>query len=95
MNNEGLPTYRIRDALVAKGITINGLPLMLTENWLGYPQYDVDIEQFYRAQVIGGSDAFLISVRRPNDFKRALRTKLLREIAGDHRLEFSAFALQR
>ncbi len=80
-NNSGRAVDDARDAVLAQGITINGLPLMtsdaLSSRW-GIPDLDV----YYEACVIGGPGAFLIPVTRWEDFGDAVRRKLVMEIAG-------------
>jgi hypothetical protein len=79
-NNQGRLVMPARDEAVAKGITINGLPLMLkrpTSAW------DVEaLDEHYRDCVIGGPGAFMIPVRERAQFAEAIKTKIIREIAG-------------
>lgn len=80
-NNQGPMVDMTRDALVAKGITINGLPLLLKEpagSMLDIPQLDI----YYEDCVIGGPGAFVIPVRGKHEFATAIKTKLVLEIAG-------------
>lgn len=80
-NNQGRPVERARDAALAKGFIINGLPLMtqdaLSEIW-GIPDLDV----YYRHCVIGGPGAFVIPVLDWDQFAGAVKRKLVLEIAG-------------
>jgi Protein of unknown function (DUF1194) len=79
-NNQGRPVAQARDEAVAKGITINGLPLLLKRQ---SSSWDVEnLDEHYRDCVIGGSGAFLIPVRERAQFAAAIRTKIVREIAG-------------
>jgi hypothetical protein len=81
VNNNGPPVTLVRDEVLAKGITINGLPIMLKRPNLG----GMDIEEldiYYEDCVIGGPGAFVIGIREREKFKEAIRTKLLLEIAG-------------
>lgn len=78
-NNQGRLVTEARDAALAKGIVINGLPIMLKEPtgaW-DYPNLDL----YYRDCVIGGSGAFMVPVRDKAQFVEAVRTKILREVA--------------
>ena len=71
---------------MAQGITINGLPLMLKR-----PDglWDIeDLDLYFRDCVIGGPDAFMIPVREKAQFAEAIRTKVVREIAGMPRVRF-------
>jgi hypothetical protein len=79
-NNQGRSVTFARDEAVEKGITINGLPLMLKR-----PSGPWDIENldhYYRDCVIGGLGAFMVPVRDKNQFAELIRTKIVREIAG-------------
>jgi Protein of unknown function (DUF1194) len=79
-NNQGRTVVQARDEALAKGITINGLPIML-KRAVGY--WDVaELDRYYRDCVIGGAGAFLVPVRERHHFAEAIRTKILREIAG-------------
>ena len=78
-NNQGRIVTQSRDDAVAKGITINGLPLMLRRpGYLDIPELDT----YYRDCVIGGQGAFLVPVRGREQFPQAIKTKILLEIAG-------------
>ena len=77
-NNLGSPVEEARDYVVGLGITINGLPLMLKEDYGGQPTLD----RYYKDCVIGGSGAFVIPVKEEIEMARAIRRKLIREIAG-------------
>jgi hypothetical protein len=79
-NNSGPLVVPQRDDLVASGITINGLPLMLNRpNSFSMDIADLDI--YYEDCVIGGPGAFVIPVRDHSQFKEAIRTKLIMEVA--------------
>jgi Protein of unknown function (DUF1194) len=73
INNNGRTITEARDAAIAEGITINGLPI-LTE----YPTLDA----YYRDNVIGGPGAFAVAVNDFQGFGAAIMSKLVREIAG-------------
>lgn len=79
-NNHGLPVSPARDALIAAGVTINGLPLM-TNGGLT-TSFDVpDLDAYYRECVIGGPGAFVIPVNDWTQFPEAIRRKLVLELA--------------
>jgi len=85
-NNQGRLVTSVRDALLASGITINGLPIMIKRpqaNWYDIPNLD----EYYRHCVIGGPGSFIIEVRESSAFARAIRQKLVLEIAGRSPLE--------
>lgn len=79
-NNAGPPVAAVRDALVAKGIVINGLPIVLKRPTSFFDLENLD--QYYTDCVIGGTGAFMIPIRAPEEFRSATRRKLLLEIAG-------------
>ncbi len=79
-NNAGPPVLRVRDALVAKGIVINGLPIVLKRPTSFFDMENLD--QYYTDCVIGGAGSFMIPIKEPSEFRTATRRKLLLEIAG-------------
>ncbi|SEN45013.1 DUF1194 domain-containing protein [Palleronia pelagia] len=80
-NNEGGPVVPDRNRAVAEGIIINGLPLM-TRDGQGSRWYLEDLDEYYRACVIGGPGAFVLPVLRWEEFAPAIKRKLILEIAG-------------
>jgi hypothetical protein len=79
-NNAGRMVTLARDEAVAEGITINGLPFMLKRP-TGYGDIE-ELDAYYQDCVIGGPGAFMVPVREAQHFAEAIRTKLVREIAG-------------
>jgi hypothetical protein len=80
-NNSGPLLTPVRDEVLAAGITINGLPIMLKRpnpSTLDIENLDI----YYEDCVIGGPGAFVIPIRERTQFKDAVRTKLVLEIAG-------------
>lgn len=78
-NNSGHPVDLMRDWLVRRGVTINGLPIMLR------PESDIQggsLEDYYEDCVVGGPGAFVIPVTNAANFATAIRSKLMLEIAG-------------
>lgn len=71
-SNAGLIADAERDRAVAAGITVNGLAIL---------NGDVKLERYYRINVIGGPASFVMTAENFTDFARAIRDKLLREIA--------------
>ena len=76
-NNSGMPVTQARDAVVGKGITINGLPIDLG------PREAVisNLTDYYKQCVIGGVGAFMVSVTDTRELPGAIRRKLVAEIA--------------
>ncbi|MEM9262856.1 MAG: DUF1194 domain-containing protein [Pseudomonadota bacterium] len=86
-NNGGRPVLAARADAVARGITINGLPLMTQEG--SWPQFNLDdLDEYYRQCVIAGPTAFAIPVLRWQDFPEAVRRKLVLELSGARPAEF-------
>jgi hypothetical protein len=80
-NNNGPPVTPVRDEALAKGIVINGLPIMVKEP--SYSTMDIDnLDWYYEDCVIGGSGSFVVPIKDRDNFKEAIRTKLLLEVAG-------------
>ncbi|CAN0567602.1 unnamed protein product, partial [Laminaria digitata] len=81
-NNFGRYVDTVRNETIAKRITINGLPIMNDRNNV-FSRYNLpDLDNYYRGCVIGGPGAFLVVARDFKDFARAIRKKLILEIAG-------------
>jgi hypothetical protein len=79
-NNNGEPVVIARDAALAKGITINGLPIMVKEP--SYSTMDIEnLDWYYEDCVIGGPGSFVVAIKDREKFKEAIRTKLLLEVA--------------
>jgi hypothetical protein len=80
-NNDGAPVTGARDAALAKGIVINGLPIMVKR-----PSHSIiDVENldlYYEDCVIGGPGAFIMTIKDREKFQQAIRTKLVLEVAG-------------
>jgi hypothetical protein len=79
-NNAGPPVAPARDALVKRGIVINGLPLMLNKP---LEFYDIErLDLYFERCVIGGEGAFLAPVRNLAQFSEVLATRLAAELAA-------------
>ena len=70
-----------RDAVVAKGVTINGLAILCSA-CSGRPRFE-DLEESYRMRLIGGPGAFVVTADGPENFAEAVRRKLILELALD------------
>lgn len=71
-NNDGPDPAPIRDRLVDKGITINGLCILHEEP---------DLVETYTKSVIGGLGAFALQAQDYSSFATAMRAKLRQEIS--------------
>lgn len=79
-NNQGGLVTQSRDEIIARGIVINGLPLMMRDGGSWY--YLPNLDDYYADCVIGGPGAFIVPVRSLDGFAESIRKKLVLEIAG-------------
>jgi len=77
----GRPIQEARDAAVAAGITVNGLPVM-NERPAWREKAPPDLDQYYAKNVVGGPGSFSLVVRNLHDFGDAVLRKLILEIAN-------------
>lgn len=75
-NNVGPPVTGARDETLARGITINGLPIMAS------PGTMPDLDLYYQDCVIGGEGAFVMVARSGEELAATIRRKLILEISG-------------
>lgn len=81
-NNKGAYVVHARDWAVADGFVINGLPIVNERpNPYGYPVLP-NLDLYYEDCVIGGPGSFIVTADGFKDFARAIRRKMLLEIAG-------------
>jgi len=79
-NNAGSPVEPVRDEVVKRKITINGLPIMLEKP---KEYYDIDhLDRYYKHCVIGGDGAFIAPVFDLKHLAATIRKKLVMEIAS-------------
>jgi len=83
-NNQGGLVTKFRDRAIAQGVAINGLPIVNERaspfGWPALPNLDL----YYANCVIGGPGSFMVVANTFADFARAIRKKLILEIAGAH-----------
>lgn len=72
-NTGELATADARDAAASHGVTVNGLPITSGD--------DPHVDDWYRANVVGGPGAFLVVADGYDAFAEAFRHKLTLEIA--------------
>ena len=95
-NNSGRAVTEARDQAIAQGVTINGLAIINDKPNLGYSAHTQPpggLPLYYRQNVIGGTNAFLLVVQDFNSFADAMAQKLAKEIdvagpAGEKRVSF-------
>ncbi len=86
-NNAGPAVNVVRDLLVGRGITINGLPLVAAGDQGGPFAYldeppAGDIGRYYEDCVVGGVGAFTMPVTSAEQFPTAIRRKLTSELVS-------------
>jgi len=80
-NNDGGLVTEARHIALQQRIVINGLPVMNDRpNPFGFPN-ETDLDLYYLHCVIGGPRSFVEVARNFEDFPRAVRKKLLQEVA--------------
>lgn len=80
-NNEGPPVLQARQQVLARGITVNGLPLLT--RGVSMNMFDMDqLDEYYHQCVVGGPGSFVIPVTRWEEFAETVRRKLVLELAG-------------
>jgi hypothetical protein len=81
-NNDGATIVPIRDMVVSRGITINGLPIVISPMPINGANGPISLEDYYSGCVIGGPGAFEIPIHARDEFLTATRRKLIQEIAA-------------
>ncbi len=81
-NNDGAPVLLAREKALASGLTINGLPIVNDRPSRYGRRQIANLDYYYTDCVIGGPGAFIIVANGFDDFARAVRRKLILEIAG-------------
>ena len=81
-DNQGIAGLRVvRDTLVAKGVVINGLPIIVKPpEYIFPPQPPEGLDVYYRNYVVGGEGHVTIESIGFDNFKQAILQKLLLEI---------------
>jgi hypothetical protein len=73
--NPDEPASVVRDELVASKVIVNGLPILTGDE-------GKSVEDWYRANVMGGVGSFILPANGYGDFERAIRQKFIVEISG-------------
>ena len=83
-NNSGRDINSVRDEVLAKGVTINGL-VILSETPLPWnPEHTNPpggLDEYYRRNVTGGVGSFVMVAENHNSFGQAIVKKMIAEIA--------------
>lgn len=70
-NNDGRAAAEARDAALAAGVTVNGLPIL---------DIDETLDSYYAEDVVGGPGAFVVVARDLHSFADAVLRKMVYEI---------------
>jgi hypothetical protein len=73
-NQGNFSADQARNAALARGVTVNGLPITSGD--------EPGVDRWYKAHVVGGDGAFMIVANGHEGFADAIRQKLAQEIAG-------------
>src|SRR5215475_7097035 len=96
-NNSGRDVTAARDDAVAQGVTINGL-VILSEQPLSWNADHTNppggLEAYYRNNVTGGPNSFVLVAENFNTFGQAILNKLVAEVAAADGIQQTAAAAQ-
>lgn len=70
-SNSGSSPVLARDDVVAKGVVVNGLPIL---------NGDAGLERYFSRNVVGGPGAFVVAANDISEYPKAIKRKLLQEI---------------
>ncbi|RVC59138.1 DUF1194 domain-containing protein, partial [Mesorhizobium sp. M4B.F.Ca.ET.088.02.2.1] len=76
-NNTGPPVTSERDAALARGIVVNGLPILISPS----PTFS-HLDRYYAQCVTGGPGSFVLPIYAASEFSTAIRRKLILEVSG-------------
>lgn len=80
-NWSGPPIETVRQEVLARGITINGLAVLCREAGCSGRPVAYDLERAFEEKIIGGPRSFVVTADGPDTFAAAVRRKLILEIS--------------
>src|SRR5256714_6857540 len=83
-NNSGRDIASVRDEVLARGVTINGLVILSDTPLPWNPEHTNPpggLDGYYRNNVVGGPGAFVMVAENHNSFGQAIVKKMIAEIA--------------
>src|SRR5437868_12301167 len=83
-NNSGRDIASVRDEVLARGVTINGLVILSDTPLPWNPEHTNPpggLDEYYRRNVTGGAGSFVMVAENHNSFGQAIVKKLIAEIA--------------
>ena len=81
-NNFGIPVNEARDRAVRAGVIINGIPILSPYSDGFKYRTSQYLDTYFLKCVIGGMGSFVVVAKGFEDFARAIKRKLILEIAG-------------
>jgi hypothetical protein len=83
-NNSGRDIASVRDEVLARGVTINGLVILSDTPLPWNPEHTNPpggLDEYYRRNVTGGAGSFVMVAENHNSFGQAIVKKMIAEIA--------------
>ena len=80
--NQGLPLEQARAMADAAQVVVNGLPVISAASGRWVRPVEVNLDDYFRDNVITGPGAFVLPARTEAEFREAILRKLIIEIAG-------------
>jgi len=83
-NNSGRDIASVRDEVLARGVTINGLVILSDAPLPWNPEHTnppAGLDEYYRRSVTGGPGSFVMVAENHNSFGQAIIKKMIAEIA--------------
>ena len=74
----GPPISEARAAVVAKGITINGLAILCRDTDCGGRPITYNLEEAFQREIVGGPGAFVVTAGNMHSFAAAVKRNLRR-----------------
>lgn len=80
--NQGLPLEQARALADQAQVVVNGLPVISSGDGRWVRPVEVNLDDYFRENVITGPGAFVLPARTEDEFREAILRKLIIEIAG-------------
>ncbi|MFT6461617.1 MAG: hypothetical protein ACJA0Y_001113 [Maricaulis maris] len=80
--NQGLPLDQARALADNAHVVVNGLPVISADSGRWVRPVEVNLDDYFRDNVITGPGAFVLPARTEAEFREAILRKLIIEIAG-------------
>jgi len=80
--NQGVPLEQARAMADEAQVVVNGLPVISADSGRWVRPVEVNLDDYFRENVITGPGAFVLPARTEAEFREAILRKLIIEIAG-------------